>query len=84
MKVRVTKKLSQDTIQIPITTEFIKLQDFLKFANVCESGGMAKTFIQNEQVQVNGEVCTQRGKKLRPGDTVSCMGNTWAVAREDV
>ena len=84
MKVRVTKKLSQDTIQIPITTEFIKLQDFLKFANVCESGGMAKTFIQNEPVQVNGEVCTQRGKKLRPGDTVSFMGNTWAVAREDV
>ena len=51
MKVRVTKKLSQEPISVPITTEFIKLQDFLKFANVCESGGMAKTFIQNEQVQ---------------------------------
>ena len=70
MKVRVTKKLSDAPIAIPITTEFIKLQDFLKFANACESGGMAKTFIQNEQVQVNGETCTQRGKKLRPGDTV--------------
>lgn len=82
MKVRVTKKLSSEETQIPITTEFIKLQDFLKFANVCESGGMAKTFIQNEQVQVNGETCVQRGKKLRPGDTVRFMGNTWKVTQE--
>mgnify|MGYP002516219543 FL=1 len=82
MKVRVTKKLSADVTEIPITNEFIKLQDFLKFANVCESGGMAKTFIQNEQVQVNGETCVQRGKKLRPGDTVSFLGNTWKVTQE--
>ena len=84
MKVRVTKKLSLEPISISITTEFIKLQDFMKFANVCESGGRAKTFIQNEQVQVNGEVCTQRGKQLRPGDTVCFMGNTWIVAQESV
>ena len=82
MKVRVAKKLSADVTEIPITTEFIKLQDFLKFANVCESGGMAKTFIQNEQVQVNGETCVQRGKKLRPGDTVRFLGNTWKVTQE--
>ena len=82
MKVRVTKKLSADVTEIPITTEFIKLQDFLKFANVCESGGMAKTFIQNEQVQVNGETCVQRGKKLRPGDTVRFLGNTWKVTQK--
>ena len=82
MKVRVTKRLSSEETEIPITTEFIKLQDFLKFANVCESGGMAKTFIQNEQVQVNGETCIQRGKKLRPGDTVRFMGNTWKVTQE--
>lgn len=84
MKVRVTKKLSDAPIAIPITTEFIKLQDFLKFANACESGGMAKTFIQNGQVQVNGETCIQRGKKLRPGDTVTFMGNTWLVSQEGV
>ena len=46
MKVRVTKKLAEGPIEIPIHTEFIKLQDFLKFANAIESGGMAKTFIQ--------------------------------------
>ena len=79
MKVRVTKKLSDAPIAIPITTEFIKLQDFLKFANACESGGMAKTFIQNEQVQVNGETCTQRGKKLRPGDVVAFAGRELTV-----
>ena len=44
MKVRVTKKLSDAPIEIPIHTEFIKLQDFLKFANAIESGGMAQTF----------------------------------------
>ena len=70
MKVRVTKKLSADVIDVPIHTEFIKLQDFLKFCNAVESGGMAKNFILNEEVQVNGETCTQRGKKIRPGDKV--------------
>ena len=83
MKVRVTKKLSDAPIAIPITTEFIKLQDFLKFANACESGGMAKTFIQNEQVQVNGETCTQRGRKIRPGDRVDYHGLTLGVAYAD-
>ena len=78
MKVRVTKR-SANVVDIPIHTEFIKLQDFLKFANAVESGGMAKNMILAEEVQVNGEVCTQRGKKLRPGDLVTYLGNTWRV-----
>ena len=78
MKVRVTKRPAK-VEEIPIHTEFIKLQDFMKFANIVESGGMAKTMILGEEVQVNGEVCTMRGKKLRPGDTVTFMGNTWRV-----
>ena len=69
MKVLVRKKQKQAE-SIPITTEFIKLESFLKLANVVESGGMAKNFIQNGEVAVNGEVCLMRGKKLRPGDTV--------------
>ena len=76
MKVRVTKKLAEGPIEIPIHTEFIKLQDFLKFANAIESGGMAKTFIQEGDVLVNGEVCTMRGKKLRAGDVVEFAGET--------
>ena len=79
MKVRVTKKLAEGPIEIPIHTEFIKLQDFLKFANAIESGGMAKTFIQEGDVLVNGEVCTMRGKKLRPGDDVRFDGVTYCV-----
>ena len=82
MKVRITKKLSSNDIEIPIRTEFIKLQDFLKFANAVESGGMAKNFIQEGEVQVNGEVCTMRGKKLVPGDRVTFLKNTWKVTAE--
>ncbi len=55
---------------IVITTEFIKLQDLLKFANVVCTGGEAKIIIQEGEVKVNGEVCTMRGKKIRPGDLV--------------
>lgn len=83
MKVRVTKKLSAEPMEIPIHTEYIKLQDFLKFSNAIESGGMAKTFIQQGQVLVNGEVCSMRGKKLHPGDTVSFLENVWRVTEED-
>ena len=82
MKVRVTKKVSDGIVDIPIHTEYIKLQDFLKFCNAVESGGMAKNFIVNEEVEVNGEVCTQRGKKLRPGDVVTFLGNRWRVSGE--
>lgn len=82
MKVRVTKKLAEGVIEIPIHTEFIKLQDFLKFSNAMESGGMAKNFIQEGSVLVNGEVCTMRGKKLHPGDTVTFLNNSWRVTEE--
>ena len=81
MKVRVTKKLSADVIDVPIHTGFIKLQDFLKFCNAVETGGMAKNFILNEAVQVNGEVCTQRGKKLRPGDRVEFQGMSFEIVQ---
>ena len=54
---------------ITITTEYIKLQDLLKFAAVTYTGGEAKVLIQDGAVSVNGQVCTQRGKKLRHGDT---------------
>ena len=55
---------------IKITTEYIKLQDLLKFASLVGTGGEAKVLIQEGAVSVNGEVCTQRGKKIRPGDEV--------------
>ncbi len=64
---------------ISIQTEYIKLQDLLKLARLVGSGGEAKILIQSGAVAVNGEVCTMRGKKLRPGDTVFCQGKSLRV-----
>ena len=77
MKVTVKKKDNAQPLKIH--TEFIKLDAALKLANVIESGGMAKTVIQDEQVKVNGEICTMRGKKLYPGDKFSFMGAVFEI-----
>ncbi len=53
---------------IKIDTEFIRLDNLLKFAGAVDTGGAAKFLIQDGQVMVNGEVCTMRGKKMRSGD----------------
>ena len=76
----VTVKRKDNSVPLQIHTEFIKLQDALKYANAVESGGMAKAVIQEGEVKVNGEVCTMRGKKLRPGDKFSFMGSTYLVS----
>ena len=68
---------------IPIHTEFIKLQDLLKFANLVESGGQAKECVQAGEVSVNGEVCLMRGKKIRPGDDVCVQGEHYTVSYAD-
>lgn len=68
---------------ITITTEFIKLQDLLKLANLVGTGGEAKIVIQNGDVSVNGEVCTMLGKKIRPGDTVAFDGKELTVSYAD-
>ncbi len=62
--------------EIKIDTEFIKLDALLKFANLVSSGGEAKIRIAEGEVLVNDAPCTMRGKKLRPGDTVSLDGET--------
>lgn len=62
-----------------ITTEFIKLDSFLKFAGLSDTGGKAKERILSGDVKVNGEICTMRGKKIRPGDTVTIDGQTETV-----
>lgn len=69
--------------EIAITTEFIKLQDLLKLAGLVETGGEAKERIQAGGARVNGEVCTQRGKKLRPGDIVEFDGKLFGVSYAD-
>lgn len=56
--------------KVKINTEFIKLDQLLKFSGIAESGSDAKDMILDEIVSVNGDICTMRGKKIRPGDEV--------------
>lgn len=67
---------------IAIRSEWIKLDSLLKFSGAVSTGGEAKTVIAAEQVQVNGQVCTMRGKKIRPGDRVILGDATVCVAAE--
>lgn len=68
-----------ESYNIKIRTEFIKLQDLLKFAGAVETGGDAKLIIQEGRVTVNGAICTLRGKKMRPGDHACIDGETELV-----
>ncbi len=68
--------------KIGIHSEFIKLDSFLKFSGLCETGGEAKLCIEDELVMVNGEVCTMRGKKLRVGDVVEFDGRAAELVKE--
>ena len=64
---------------ITINEEYIRLDSLMKFSGLCNSGGRAKYLIQNGEVKLNGEVCTMRGKKCRPGDRVEYLGRTVEV-----
>ena len=79
MKVTVKKKNAENTVDLAIHTEYIKLQDAMKYANIVYSGGEAKQLILDEQVKVNGEICTMRGKKLRSGDVFQFMGQNYRI-----
>ena len=65
--------------RISITSEYIKLDSFLKLASAVGSGGEAKMVIRDGLVGVNGETCTMRGKKIRPGDRVDFQGMVFEV-----
>ncbi len=67
--------------EVKIYTEYIKLDDFLKFAGILGTGGMAKAVIQDGLVSVDGEICTMRGKKLRGGEVVSFNGQALKVIK---
>ncbi len=65
---------------IKIEDEFIRLDNLLKFSGIAPTGGQAKFLIQNEQIKVNGEICTMRGKKMRAGDIAEYEGRLVEVA----
>ncbi len=69
--------------KIPIATEFIKLDQFLKFAGIAETGGHAKEIVAEGVVSVNGEICLQRGKKLRSGDVVELDDYRLTICADD-
>lgn len=60
-----------DEITVNISTEYIKLDQLLKFVGIAETGGHAKEIVNEGVVYVNDELCTQRGKKIFAGDKVS-------------
>ena len=80
MKVTVKKKNPAQPVEI--YSEFIKLQDALKFASLVATGGEAKQLILEETVAVNGEICTMRGKKLYPGDVFRFDGQDYIITKQ--
>lgn len=80
IKVNAAKRKSEDVI---ILTEFIRLDSFLKFKGIAETGGQAKAFIQDGIVKVNGEICQSRGKKIRMNDVVSIFSTDYHIKNED-
>ena len=82
MKIKV-KAVPHKKETVKINTDFIQLQSFLKFKGIAETGGQAKEFIQDGIIRVNGEVCTARGNKIRPGDIISAFAVDYEITNED-
>ena len=78
MKIKV-KVAEKNQVSKKIDTDFIRLDAFLKMCDAVQSGGHAKIVIQDGEVRVNGEVCTQRGKKLRKGDSAEFERTVYTV-----
>ena len=81
LKSAVPKKSPAEKVYI--SSEFIKLDAFLKFSCAAETGGEAKLMIQDGAVKVNGETCTARGRKLRPGDKIEADGRLYELCAEE-
>ncbi|MCB2294573.1 RNA-binding S4 domain-containing protein [Clostridium algoriphilum] len=65
--------------EIQVDTGIIKLDAFLKWAGIASLGSEAKFYIKNEEIKLNGEVETQRGKKLVKGDIIEFNGETYKI-----
>ncbi|HCW80627.1 MAG TPA: RNA-binding S4 domain-containing protein [Ruminococcaceae bacterium] len=66
-----------ESVKKAISTEYIRLDSFLKLCGTFETGGQSKAAIQGGEVKVNGEICYMRGKKIRPGDRAEYGGKTY-------
>ena len=65
--------------KISVKEDFIRLDSAMKLASLVSTGGHAKIVIQKGEVKVNGEICTQRGKKLHSGDKVEYNSNGFVI-----
>lgn len=82
MKIKVkTAERKKETVIIK--TDFIRLDSFLKFKGIAETGGQAKSFVQDGIVKVNDEICTARGRKIRNGDKVSVFSVDYFIKNEN-
>lgn len=82
MKIKV-KAAQRKKEEVIINTDFIRLDSFLKFKGIAETGGQAKEMVQRGIVKINGEICTARGKKLRNGDVVSVFSTDYSIKNEN-
>ena len=71
--------MNKKITEIKISSEFITLGQFLKFADIIESGGEAKLFLSQNDVFINDELDMRRGRKLRPGDKVVILGESYLI-----
>lgn len=81
LRLKIAKRQKE---QITINTPFIKLDSLLKFAGAAETGAVAKQYVIEGKVKVNGEVCTARGKKIKNGDIVSFKNYDYEIVSENV
>jgi len=78
-RVRIGLFMNKKTTEIKIDSEFITLGQFLKFADIIQSGGEAKQFLASHKVIVNGEDDNRRGRKLRPNDVIEIEGKSYLI-----
>ena len=82
MKKLVVKVAEKEKKTVTIQTDYIRLDAALKLADAVQTGGHAKLVITEGDIKVNGEVCTQRGKKLRDGDTMELDHVLYTISQE--
>lgn len=71
--------MSMEKIKVKIDTDYIKLDQLLKFLSLTSSGAEAKMIILDGEVKVNGEICFVRGKKIYTGDKIEVFSNLYEV-----
>lgn len=69
--------------EIKIISPFIKLDQLIKYAGLAETGAKAKILVELGEFNVNGELCTKRGKKIKPGDTIEFKGKKYKIVLDE-